>query len=339
MNTRFPILSGCLLLATIGLAQHGPSTNQKDTKGRKQGPWQRTWANSSQLRYVGQFKDDVPVGDFVYYSTEGKVESRIDHYPGSHASHGRHYHPNGMLMAEGRYVDEQKDSTWNFFDTDGKLRSVENWKTGKKDGEQITYFGDGSVAERKLFVQGVQNGVTQQFHPNGKLRYSANYVDGVEEGMVTYYFENGSKEIEGSMINGARDGGWTYYLEEGPIQIQVLYAQGEYVKVKKENGVFKEYYDDEQLKSEINYKNGLREGPFTEWFDNGRWVVKPISLGPVGEQVADSERVLEGQTKKSEGVYQNDSLQGTVKEYDINGRTVSTTNYVNGVATKGDQGQ
>jgi hypothetical protein len=36
--------------------------------------------------------------------------------------------------------------------------------------------------------------------------------------------------------------------------------KGELKKERKENGVFKEFYDDEQLKSEETYKKGKREG-------------------------------------------------------------------------------
>ena len=46
-------------------AQPPVTVNQKDAQGRKQGPWERTWADSEQLRYSGQFKDDKPTGTFV----------------------------------------------------------------------------------------------------------------------------------------------------------------------------------------------------------------------------------------------------------------------------------
>ena len=138
MTFRSILLSCFTLLATVGMAQPGAAVNQKDAQGHKQGPWQRNWAESSQLRYTGQFKNDKPVGDFIYYSTTGKVESRIDHYVGSDAAHAKHFHPDGKLLAEGRYVGEDKDSTWNYYDTDGILRSTEHWKKGKMEAYEYT---------------------------------------------------------------------------------------------------------------------------------------------------------------------------------------------------------
>jgi len=331
MSLRAVLLLSALIVAAVCSAQP-PAANQKDAKGLKQGPWAKTWAESSQLRYEGQFKDDKPVGRFTYYSTKGKVESILDHYPDGKASHARHYHPNGKLMAEGRYVGQDKDSTWTYFDTEGIKRSIERWAAGKKDGEQVTLYADGKLAEKSLWAKGVQQGPFEQYFANGQVKTRATYVNGEPEGTMTYFFPSGKKEIEGKMVNGDRDGSWYYFNEDGTVQIQVLYKAGTYVKDKKENGTFKEYYDQDKLKSEVTYKAGRKEGRFTEWNNDGAWVERPVKIGPEGEQKGDMERVLEGQTKKREGTYKNDLLDGEVKEYDETGRLIRTVIYVAGEA-------
>lgn len=339
MNIRILLLSASAIAVGACAGQPAAGLNKTDDQGRKQGPWERTWAESGQLRYSGSFKDDKPVGSFIYYSTTGKVESRVDHYPGSNAAHGRHFHPNGKLMAEGRYVGKDKDSTWNYYDVNGTLRSTEHWKTGALDGEMTSFFADGKMIERRHFKGGKANGKAEQFYPDGKLRYDCTYLNGEPEGTETFYYPKGNKEIQGAYVNGSRDGGWTYYNEDGSVQMQVLYAQGAFVKQRYENGLFKEYWDDEQVKSETTYKNGKREGPFTEWHDNGTWTEVPVRLGPQGQEKADTERKLTGQTKKREGVYKNDLLEGPVKEYDIKGKLINTLVYVNGTTAEGSTGQ
>ncbi len=325
MNTRLFLGTAAILFGSSIMAQ-----NAKDAKGLKQGPWERTWAGSSQLRYKGQFKDDKPVGLFAYFSTLGKTESTVDHYAGSDASHARHFHPDGKLMAEGRYVGEAKDSTWNYYDVDGHLRSTENWKGGKKNGASIALFANGKTAETCAYSNNQRTGECKTFFDNGQLKTIATYVKDEPEGVMTFYYPSGKKEIEGKCVNGDRDGGWIYYNDDGSIQLQMLYRQGEFVKDKKENGVFKEYFDDEQLKNEITWKNGKREGAFSDYFDNGHYLTQPMKLGPDGAEVPDNERTLEGQTKKREGTYKNDSLDGDVKEYDEKGKLRSTTHYLNG---------
>jgi antitoxin component YwqK of YwqJK toxin-antitoxin module len=36
------------------------------------------------------------------------------------------------------------------------------------------------------------------------------------------------------------------------------------------NGLNTEYFENGQIKSEQNYKDGIKDGKFTEWFDNGK---------------------------------------------------------------------
>lgn len=329
MFVRAFFLSLVLALATTALAQP-TAPNHKDAKGLKQGPWAKTWAENSQLRYQGQFKDDQPVGRFTYYSNKGKVESIVDHYPDGKASHAKHYHPNGKLMAEGRYAGQEKDSMWTYLDVDGRKRSVERWAAGRKDGEQVTLYADGKVAEKATWTKGVQHGPFEQFFDNGQAKARSTYQNGNPEGIVTYFFPSGKKEIEGKMVNGDRDGTWSYYNEDGSVQIQILYKTGSYVKDKKENGTFKEYFDQDKLKSEVTYKAGRKEGRFTEWNNDGAWVERPVRIGPDGMQKGDTERVLEGQTKKREGTYKNDLLEGEVKEYDEQGKLIRTVIYAAG---------
>jgi antitoxin component YwqK of YwqJK toxin-antitoxin module len=325
MNTRPILLATAFLLSTLLMAQ----VNQKDAKG-KQGHWERTWADSKQLRYTGQFKDDKPVGTFTYYSTMGKLESTVAHYASGNAAHGKHYHPNGKVMAEGRYVGEAKDSVWNYFDAEGHLRSTEHWAKGARNGEQLMIDAAGTVIERFNFKNDQRHGLCQEFHANGKLKNSSEYVNGLPEGLQTFYYPSGKREIEGRNISGAHEGSWTYYHEDGSVQIELLYNHGEFVKDKKENGTFKEYFDSEQVKSEITYKNGLRDGAFAEYFDNGKWTTRPTMVGPKGQEVAQEERVLEGQTRKREGTYKNDELEGEVKEYDEKGKLISSIRFAAG---------
>ena len=48
-------------------------TNFTDSLGRKQGYWKKY--SKDTLKYEGQFKDDIPVGEFKYYFFDGKVKA------------------------------------------------------------------------------------------------------------------------------------------------------------------------------------------------------------------------------------------------------------------------
>ena len=333
MTPRPFLLIIALSVAASALAQPPAPINGKDAQGRKQGPWEKPWADSQQPRYKGQFKDDKPVGTFTYYSTTGTVESTVAHYATGDASHAKHFHPDGKLMAEGRYTGEQKDSIWNYYDATGALRSTERWKNGKFNGDQDAFFPSGKVAERCAWKDGKRTGPCQQFFDNGQVRTSTNYVNDNADGPSLVFSEDGKKEIEGQNVKGQRDGLWKHYNADGSVLMQMLYEKDKLVKEKKENGTFRTFYPDEQLMSEETYKLGKREGKFTEYHDNGRWVEHPAKVGPEGAEKAETERVLEGQTKKREGTYKNDLLDGEVKEWDETNKLVKTTIYSAGKET------
>lgn len=330
MNLRSILLSALIPLGAWSFAQPPATPNETDAQGRKQGTWSRTWPGG-QLRYHGQFRDDKPVGEFRHFDEEGRLTTVQRHAGDGRTSRAEHYHPDGSLMAKGRYVAQEKDSTWNYYATDGKLRKVERYSLGKLNGEQITYYATGQMAEMETRVNGILQGPNKSWFANGKTKSEATYVNGEPEGRMTFWFPDGKKEIEGNAVNGDREGTWFYFNEDGTLQLQALYAKGELVKERKENGTFKEYYDDDQLMSEVTYKKGKREGPFTEYHDNGRWVVKEMAPNPELGTPGDVERVLEGQKKKREGTYVNDLLEGEVKEYDEQGKLVRTRRYVGGV--------
>lgn len=318
------LIAGSVLLFVGSTCAQTP--NATDTKGRKQGAWSKPWPNG-QLRYTGQFKDDLPVGEFKHFDERGKLTSVQVHAGDGRTSRAKHFHPGGTLMAEGKYLGQEKDSTWTYFAADGKPRRVERYLAGKLHGEQVVYYPSGQVAEKEERVDGILNGPNKSWFPNGNPKSEATYVNGEPEGKMTFWFPDGKKEIEGFSVNGDRDGTWLYFNEDGTIQLQALYSKGALVKEKKENGTFKEYYDDEQVMSETTYKKGKREGKFVEYYDNGTWTMKPVAGDPVMGTPSDMERVLQGQTKKREGAYVNDLLEGEVREYDEKGKVLKVTRY------------
>jgi antitoxin component YwqK of YwqJK toxin-antitoxin module len=197
-------------------------------------------------------------------------------------------------------------------------------------GEQVVYYASGQVAEKEERVDGILHGPSKSWFPNGNPKSEATYVNGEPDGKMTFWFPDGKKEIEGFSVNGDRDGTWLYFNADGTIQLQALYAKGSLVKEKKENGTFKEYFEDEQVMSETTYKKGKREGKFVEYYDNGTWSMKPVAGDPVMGTPGDMERVLQGQTKKREGTYVNDLLEGEVMEYDEKGKVLKVTRYIAG---------
>ncbi len=320
------------LLTTLVVAQ---PANRTDAQGRKQGEWARTWDHNGRLRYSGTFKDGRPIGEFKHYDEEGALTTIQRHAGDGRTSRAEHFHAQGRVLARGKYVDQKKDSLWSYFDAHGALRRTEGYRMGTLHGDRISYYPDGRVADHEYFREGVQHGEHKAWFADGSRRLEARYENGVANGMMTFFYPGGKKEIEGRMVNGDRDGAWFYYNPDGSIQLQVLYSRGRMVREKKENGTFKEFYDDERPMSEVTYRKGMREGPFTEYHDNGQWVIEMVPADMALGAPAFEQRVLKGQTKKREGTYRNDLLDGEVKEYDERGKLLRTTRYMAGEVASG----
>ena len=72
--------------------------NQTDSKGRKQGVWQKTYPKSEVLQYKGQFRDDKPVGTFEYFYPGGQLKATIEHHPNGRLARANYYFENKMYQ-------------------------------------------------------------------------------------------------------------------------------------------------------------------------------------------------------------------------------------------------
>ena len=306
----------------------GQEFNVLDAQGRKQGPFKKYFEDTEQVYYTGQFKDDKPYGTFIYFYKEGPKKAEM-HYKSDHKQvHALTFYIQGGIMAEGNYVDQKKDSTWNYYSEDGKLASVEQWKLGKKDGIEKVYFPDGALGEEIHWKNDLREGSWKQYFDNGQVYLEGAFLNDQYEGPMTFYYRNGKKEIAGKYINGLREGTWYYYNEDGSIHYQVLYRKGALKKEKRENGLFYEYGPDKVVLAELNYKNGLKEGPFAYYHDDASFGLEEATDPLTGEKFM--KEVKMGNELKMTGNYKNDQLDGVVKYFNEAGVLIKEERYIEG---------
>jgi antitoxin component YwqK of YwqJK toxin-antitoxin module len=223
-----------MLIPDTGISQElqNSSVNQVDDKGRKQGKWKAFDVNGN-LKFEGQFIDNIPVGTFVFYYPDEQIKARSEMYDHGRRSRTKTFHPNGRLMAEGNYLDKQKDSTWNYYsDFDGVLISTENYKDGQLDGMVYNFYPAGGIAEEIPYVNGVKDGVWKRFFTDGKLKLKATYVNGMLEGLMLVYFQNGVPEISGMYEHNLKNGLWLYFNDRGQTLKKETYKQGNLKKTE-----------------------------------------------------------------------------------------------------------
>lgn len=192
MNRTLKYILFLFAFTTIGAFAQ---VNQKDAQGRKQGVWKKPYENSSAYVYVGQFKDDKPVGKFTYFYESGKTKIIMNFWKDGKTSYANMYHETGYLMARGKYLNRKKDSTWVHYDDRGIISSQEDYKKGKLDGQSVVFYepsnGQYKVMEYAYWKAGLQHGEYKKYHPNAKVAEEGNYVDGNKHGEIKHYHPNG----------------------------------------------------------------------------------------------------------------------------------------------------
>jgi len=137
------------------------------------------------------------------------------------------YHQlSGKLMAQGKYIKEEKDSIWIFYDDAGALLSKDNYNGGKKEGKCLVFLPDGTLAEEKIFKNGIEDGPFKQYFDGKLVKGEGKYVNGKMEGKTSYYYPNGIAAATGIFKNGHKNGVWIYKEKEGKVKDKELFKNG-----------------------------------------------------------------------------------------------------------------
>lgn len=209
-----------------------------DASGKKQGYWKKKDEKTNKLIYEGEFKDNKPVGKFIYYYPNDSVRAIMNFKQNGAVAYAKLFHMVGGRMGEGKYVGEDKDSVWTYYDESGKLLSKDHYVKGKKDGMSYVYLPDGKLAEERSYKMDVQHGPFKQYLDGKRLRGQGTYSNGLMEGKATYYYPNGVEVAAGFYKNGNKNGPWIYKTEDGKIKERELYIDGKQASVKETEAFF-----------------------------------------------------------------------------------------------------
>jgi antitoxin component YwqK of YwqJK toxin-antitoxin module len=207
-----------LLLISLCASFFGFSQNAANSKG-KQGPWKTYHEDGKTVRYVGQFKDDKPIGKFVYYYRSGEPSMVVEHGVNG-TSECKSYHLNGSLMSSGSYVNQLKEGTWWYFNNEKKVMSKEVYANGVLNGMCYEYFP--TAADEKLkvlkeinYVNGLAQGAWKLYYKDGKLQSKGTYKDGLPSGERIWYSASGKEEMIGYYKDGKKHGRWRSFDKDG----------------------------------------------------------------------------------------------------------------------------
>jgi antitoxin component YwqK of YwqJK toxin-antitoxin module len=270
--------------------------------GQRTGTWIFYTPEGIKSAEIDYYKDMLHGLNKVYYDDGKTVMEEYNYWANQRHSWFAEYYENSLPRLKGFYHSNQKDSIWQYFYEDGKLKSEVKYKKGILEGiisfytpkgEQtvkngfgyIVNYHDNNMKKSEGKVEnGLEHGLWTYYFPNGKKSSEGHYINGertgtwyewyengnlkseinTQSGMNIYYTYDGKKEMEGKMIDGKREETWTYWYPSGQIRSINNY------KEDLRHGVQIKYYENGNKQSEIYFENGKREGPAYFWFEDGK---------------------------------------------------------------------
>ncbi len=207
--------------------------NVTDNKGKRQGFWRKV-DTAGKVIYEGRFRDGIPNGEFRYFYPDSKLKTVSKISARGRRAETVSYFPNGKKMAVGNYLDEKKDSIWQFFsETTGTVVSAETYQHGLINGLSQVFYPDGVLSELQHYKNGVKDGLWEQFYLDGKLKLRGAWQAGEKAGAFRTFYNSGQPMIVGQYSFGHQDGTWIYYDEKSAITKKEFYDMGRLELINK----------------------------------------------------------------------------------------------------------
>ena len=335
------------LLYNNGYLRSQEKVNRFSSKGKKTEKWLEYWSGSTKLKEEGNYSNGKKNGLFKIYDRKGQF-ARIETYK------------NGIIQEEytNQVLDVQKK-----IDKDGKIKSIESFSNGKKQGifkeygtkgeiiSSVVYENDIKVGEGIITGSGKYKGKWKIYYTTGELKAEGEYLNGYKDGKWKYYFLTGELEQEGIYKKNLVSGEWIWYFKNGSVKRQEYYRKG------REDGRSIEYSEEGGIINNGNYVDGLRTG---DWFitigdheekgeyidddKNGKWksfYLKTNNIyfeGEYSQGVALKKHIYyyPNGMKKIEGKHTGGERHGDWKFYNKDGTIKLVIKYTKGVETKLD---
>jgi antitoxin component YwqK of YwqJK toxin-antitoxin module len=266
----------------------------------------------------------------------------------------RFYHHNGAVSSEGILTNGEPDGVWMSYSPQGVLVSTATWKNGVLDGLSTFYIACGDNA--KFYNTCGDSATFYTVHGDSAkivCKQSAiNYKNGVKDGLSIYY--NGNGCMEESYENGVKQGISRIYqngvliketpydknLENGlektytSARITTLTTYRKGLITHRENinrldaqnqkqGAWKTFYSNNNINTEITYKNNLKNGYYKEYDTSGNLILLEkyendtlVKDAPELVQMdVRTEYYANGSVKLKVG-YKNNKPEGIMRVYD-----------------------
>lgn len=264
------------------------------------------------------------------------------------------YYPNDQISSEGVMKEGKPDGLWKTYYVDGVIKSIGIRKNGFLDSVWVFYNEEGLIREKINYLNGKKNGYYYSFNflkNNDSITVSYLekedlYSNNTRNGISNYYFPNGVIQFSVNYIDGKRQGYSKEYDKLGNLITVIQYQNGREIDRSRINrmqdsvkyGVWKDFYPNGKIKSEMNYAFGNLHGLYKEYnligelvlthrYANGKLVDTIVEIEndiDIIEEFYDLRDSIGELIPKSSGGFIDGKPVGVHRSYDSLGRVNSS---------------
>lgn len=317
------------------------------SEGKKNGAKKTFDTKVGALVISESFENDVKQGNTTQYykpqkqadSTFGpvKVKKIIPFIAGKEEGQGYELSPDSTIITLTQYK-------MGFIQKEEKVNRRD--EAGLKQGSWKTFYPSGVVKTEVTFSDDKMNGYLKEYSANGSLSNTTKYINGVLQtnapelanlDVKTAYHEGGTVKFTGTYRDGVAEGIHREFSPEGKVIAAKVYVDGYLTgegildTAGRQQGPWKEYHQNGELKSEGEYLDGRRIGDWTFFHSNkkleqkGKYDKKGRAQGP-WKWYYESGNLLREEN------YRNDLQDGTMIEYgdSDSGQVITKGDYIDG---------
>ncbi len=176
------------------------------------------------------------------------------------------YNENGRLTGQGNFNSNgERDGAWKWFHDNGVVKETANYKAGKLEGENATYYSNSRINNLSVFKNDLLEGEYKKYNENGALLEKKYFKNGKLNGLYESYFKVGKALLEYSIpyTNDLINDKAFEYHDNGEIFNEMNFENG------KRNGLEKKFHANGKKYTEINYVDGEYNGDYKTYYGNG----------------------------------------------------------------------
>jgi uncharacterized protein len=281
------------------------------------------------------FVNDVKQGNTFVFAKNKKVKQTIPFVNGKQEGMGYEFADDSTIVTLTNYK-------MGFVQREEKINRKDN--EGLKQGIWKTFYPNLAVKTEVTYTDDKMNGYLKEYAVNGSVINTTKYIKGVLQtnapelaklDVRTEYYEGGFVKFTGTYKDGVAQGIHREFSPEGKVIAAKIYVDGTLMgegildTIGLQQGMWKEYHPNGELKSQGEYINSKRVGAWKFLHPNGK-TEQEGKYDRKGKAQGPWKWYYENGNMLREESYRNGLQDGIMTEYDENGKVITKGEYIDG---------